>query len=548
MAGRSVSRITSYGRAFSALEVDRKLAAACLGLAAAWFMLNHAGIVGGWLYCPPGFEPFFASRYGDVAQYLTWAKAYESAWFIPNYHAPWITDPALFNPVLLLISRASNLSGVAIQGSLLVAHFFAYLLCGYGLFRCIRTFAVSRRERALALVVMLCSVPLPSLLAPLALLAGFQQTPGIGSFLYLSTDSFLHALPGSLLSTVGTGTTLLCLGFVGDYLQSRRRRYCLLAAAVAFASAILHPFEIVLIVTVTSVVLLAARDLRAAGVMAVAGAAGILPYAATAARVSWIRDAAAQNVFHPGNPLLLLASLGLPTVIALALVARRPTVIDRQDLLLGTWVLAPLVLVYVPGLPWTQHLFDGYHCAVGMFVARRLGGRYETVSPSVGLRRRAVHAIVGGVGALSLCTYPVYWYKTFQSGSAVEPTQLVNTIVSQDERALLEWFSENAGADELVMAPSSLAPWMATVPMHSFGSHYIFSIDASDQEQFARSFYAGQLDPGQASSVLREYGARYVVMPSTTRTDLPGFSERTTIGSWRVLENPNNQMKPYATR
>jgi len=99
-----------------------------------------------------------------------------------------------------------------------------------------------------------------------------------------------------------------------------------------------------------------------------------------------------------------------------------------------------------------------------------------------------------------------------------------------------------------VLSPPDIAPWLAAVPMHSFGSHFIFSLTFAEQNAFAEDFFAGRLDSNRAEEGLAHYGVRYIVAPENTRLELSGYSEPGVIGKWRVFENPRNRMKQYSWR
>ena len=58
------------------------------------FICNNLAIIAGWLHTPPGFEPMFLHGCQSVAQYMTWIEGFRFANVIPNYHAPWQTEPA----------------------------------------------------------------------------------------------------------------------------------------------------------------------------------------------------------------------------------------------------------------------------------------------------------------------------------------------------------------------------------------------------------------------------------------------------------------------
>ena len=65
-----------------------------LFLAVVLFGLNNLAVLGGLVDLPEGYIPTFMIRDADIAQYLTWLKAFQRHLLIPDYQAPWLTEPA----------------------------------------------------------------------------------------------------------------------------------------------------------------------------------------------------------------------------------------------------------------------------------------------------------------------------------------------------------------------------------------------------------------------------------------------------------------------
>src|SRR5215813_6097118 len=68
-------------------------------------VINHAGVISGIVAPPPGYAPAYYTLNFDIPEYITWAELSKTHWLLPNYHAPWITEPALFQPMLQLVGR-----------------------------------------------------------------------------------------------------------------------------------------------------------------------------------------------------------------------------------------------------------------------------------------------------------------------------------------------------------------------------------------------------------------------------------------------------------
>jgi hypothetical protein len=525
------------------VEVASSTLVTCLTIAFVFYVFNASGIIAGILAPPPGFEPLFTNRTADYAQYETWVQAYRrGGMFITNYHAPWLTEPALFNAFAFIVGRFGAGAGQLIASELL--RLLAYLLCGYGWYRCLMVFGENRSERNAAIVIALCSVPVLSLFAAPMAIATSDTVPGFGAFLFLAYDGFLHALPGNVPTTIGTALTLLSFALVGEYLRDGNPRRVIAAVVLNGVSAFLHPFEFVLVTAACGAVLLFSRHLSKAIALGLAAAIGLAPYVWATVTTDWVRDASRLTNFDIPDPVRLVASLGIPTLVGLLLVLRRPPSV-KNDRLLSAWVLLTLVLLYVPGVPHPQHLLDGYHVAVGLWVVSLARGHplWEDVRNRFGTRTMRMAAIVT-VG-LSLLVYPTYWAGAFMAGNEVSPRRYPSTVRSTNERLLIEWLRQNASPDDLILAPPGTAGWVATVPMHSVASHWLFSLTYEEQLDFARSLFAGQLTADVARKTLDEWGVRFIVVPENQSLEVPGFSPRETVGGWRVLENPTNRMRDY---
>src|ERR1700693_4601890 len=76
---------------------------AALGLVL--FFIHQAGPISGALRPPPGCAPAWAVRNLDLPQYITWITAARTGTILANYHAPLLTEPALFQPLFIAASR-----------------------------------------------------------------------------------------------------------------------------------------------------------------------------------------------------------------------------------------------------------------------------------------------------------------------------------------------------------------------------------------------------------------------------------------------------------
>ena len=526
-------------------------------LAVVLFGLNNLAAISGWLNPPPAHAATLMARTHDVALYLGLANGFAANNLVPSYAAPWLIEPAFFNPIQWMLGRVSRLTGGDVVVVYLVFHFLSYVLAAAALFFAVRTFTTSTRQQWAVFGVLLCIVPLPSLAVLPLFLAGHAGPPiGAGYFVWLSSDGFFHGISGSALVTFGTATTLLAFTLLARYLQTERKRYFHLAVLTAFVSAFAHATEIFLIVAAGTIALVWwragawTRALPEIGLLSAAGICGLAPYAIMTARQPWLRELANQSRWQlPGGPHEILLMLGLPAAAVLGCLVTRPTMPASTDRLLQCWFGSTLVGIYLPLMPSPQHLFDGFHYATALLLVRQTA-QSAVARRIYNARPRLVWASAVGVFVLSLSAYVAYYHQSYRDGRAVRPERLFSTVAPNDERAVVSWLRQSAAENQLVLAPPATAPWLMAVPMHSFAGHWHWSLTYSEQARLADDFYAGALTPEAARAMLTDYGIRYVVVPEGTRAKayLTGYAERVTLGALTIYESPSLSMRPYPTR
>jgi hypothetical protein len=524
-----------------------------LALAVVLFGLNNMAVLSGWMNPPEGYAPLLLTRSGDVAQYLTWMRAFQSQMTIPNYHTPWYTEPALFNPLLWMSAQLCYYLGMRLEVGYLLLQLLFYVIAAYSLVSALGAFMKTANQVYAALLIMFCSVPLETLKQiPRLVLGRNAGLPGMEDFVWWSSDGFFHGISGSLLVTAGTATTLMAFGLLAKYFDTNIKKYLVYASIVTFCSAIIHPFEVFVIVSAGVIALLwrSGREWRTAvpdiSILGFAGLLGIAPYVLQVLGHQWLRDLAGLNRWSPGSPFRVLVMLGLPTILALGFLLTKPRLTAKTDALLLSWVGCALIGIYVPWLPWSQHLLDGFHYAVAMLLVRQAAQNNLVGWISSAYPRLFKTSLVAWL-VLSLTAYTTFYYRSFLDGRAGEPEFLLSAIAPRDELASISWMRNNARPDQLVLAPREHAAWFATVPMHSLASHYISSLSYADQKRQVEEFYEGRLNLKAARQMLSDYGVSYVVMPegSPAIDYLAEREKRVKFGSLVIYELIGHTMKPY---
>jgi hypothetical protein len=533
-----------------------KFAPLLLGLGL--FVVNNLAVFSGWVAPPDGYVALLRVDSPDNAIYDAWLRSSVERLLHPNFQAPWLTEPAVAMPLMFLVARMSGLMGIALDLGWLLAHLALHVLTAYALVAALEAFLKSHHERWMAFVAIVLVVPVQSLLVlPSAVLPldqfGVSSLPGLAKFVWTTSDGFFHGISSSHLVTYGTAMTLAAFAFLARYMETGRARHLAASGIAVFLCGLVHPYEPYLIIGAGSLALviwqwpLVGRAVPGVAVLGGCGALGVAPMAAAALTTPWVRDTAGITRWNAPNLGELLVTLGLPAMAAVVLVAVRPRIMrSATDVLLQCWVVGTLVAIYLPFVPWSQHLLDGFHYGVGMLLVRQV-----TQTPwIVGVwtrHRRPVAVLVGALLVLSVVPYVAYSIQSWHDGRRPEPDRLFRSVAPAEDVAARNWLAENARHTDLVLAPLGRATWFASVPMHSFASNRLFSITFREQSRLSGEFFSGGMDADAANRLLSGYGVRWVVVPraSPAVAYIAHARERARFGHWAIYELEGNTMKPY---
>jgi hypothetical protein len=501
------------------------------------FLLHHAGVVSGALAPPPGFEPAWTLRNLDVPQYLTWLEAARREILLPDYHAPWVTEPALFQPLLLAAAR----TGLPTLAAYYVPVVAGYIFAAFALLSACAVFCPGR-ETGFALLTAFCTVPfrlIGWLIAQVFPLPKGLVVLGLLDYSYDTADGlFRGGMSNSVTLSVGTGLVLLSMAALARYVESGRRRHLLWLGAFTFLSAFLHPFEVFVIVAAAAVPLCLRRRIWPWMGVALCGLAGLAPYLALSFLHRWLRDVS-ELTRYPLQPFWILANFGIPLVLLVYLLLLRFRLPRASDGVLQSWFLATIMVPFLPGAPFAPHLFDGFAYCVGFLLVRRIAA-YPPLVAALGRHRRWAWSAVGAVTAVSVASLGVLYGQIWRDGRRAEPEWLLSSVRPVWERPLIAWFQSNAPVDALVLSPVDVAPWIATAPLPSFASHDVFGITYRRQHDLAERFFRGE---DLRKDLLDEYGVRFVAAPAGLT--VPGGMRRADVGPWRIYEFPEARMKAY---
>jgi hypothetical protein len=522
--------------------VRRTLYAILLG--SSLCLVNHIGVIAGVVDPPPGYQPAYYLRNLDVPQYLTWLELARTHWLLPNEHAPWQTEPALFEPLFTIAARTGLPTIVAYYGLQLLL----YWLAAYALILAAETFMKTRRAIMYAALVVLSALPLRMLGWTFAKALGLPAVAqlvlsyGLVEYGYDTADGLVRGgLSNSALLTFGTAMTLFAFTNLAKFVTGRERRHYYWLLACVFLDGLFHPFEI-FVITAAAVWPLwkAARKKECLWLFLAAGA-GMLPYVIETARFTWTRDLSQLvSPWKMGSPVWVLLVYGIPAMLICWLMLIRFRVERPEDEILQSWFLCAALLPMIPGMTSGIHTFDGYVYAIGFLLVRKAQSD-KLISRLFQERPGTMRWALAGWGVVSVLALGTGYVQMWKDGKSANP-EFLSAVAPNDEVAMLAWMKANLPHDRLVLAPEAMAPWVAAIPMHSVGSHDLFSVTYQAQRDLASRFYQGQ---PIAKDLIDGFGVSYVVAPADAPIVLAGGRLLHQEASLRLYEVAGERMKPY---
>ncbi|MBZ5673798.1 MAG: hypothetical protein LAP61_06085 [Acidobacteriia bacterium] len=506
------------------------------------FFLQQVAVISGVLAPPPGYEPAWALRSLDLPQYVTWLAAGRTSFLLPNYHAPWVSEPAAFQPLFLVAGWIPLPPLAAYQ----VLSLVLYIAAGMALIYAVRVFCPE--HPGYALLASACAMPLWLLVLTISkifhslLLFGLGLS-GIVSYTYNSADGlFRGGLVAAPTLSAGTAFVLLFMAVLAVYVRNRQLREARILMALAFFSAFFHPFEIYVMVAASAIPLWQCGRFKTWIGVAAAGALGTAPYVFASISSEWLRDVG-ERIRYPMYAFWIPENYGLPFFLLVYLLLIRFRMSRPEDRVLQSWFLATIVLAFIPGISFPSHLFNGFVYCLGFLLVQRVVSDPQLLPVLHRYRRMAISALAGVVLVTGVSFFLVY-RQLWSDGRRAEPEWFLTAVRPASERTLLEWLQTHADRRDLVLSPPELAPWVATIPLPSFASHDFFSITYTDQMKLSDAFYRGE---NMQNDLLAAYGVRFAVVPASSPAvnRLPAEAFRESIGPWRIYEFPDARMKPY---
>ena len=511
------------------------------------YLLQILPILSAALTTPEGYVPAWAIRNLDLPQYLTWAEAGRNAWFFPNYHAPWRTEPWMFQPLMSVVGHVAQWTQQPVLLIYNLSHWLVVVAGTYCLIAALRTFCPRWSEARWAVFWMICSVPVFLLAYPLAGLTPLPRqffAVGMITWGYETADGLIRGGQSNCFSLSWSTTVILAgVTLLGRFLQSRNRQLYWAFCALVGVATFLHPFESFLLVPLAYAALVLAKQFAPAMLVTplVAAGLGMSPYLWAAMQSESLRDASGLLDWRMSSPLWVPSSFGIPAILLIYLLLLRLRLPEATDKLLACWFGLCPVLAYVPGIPFALHLFNGYAVCIGMLLVRRYRADPKLVA-TISRAPRFCRSLTSAVALLSLVSLALFYRQAWQDGRRAE-TELLLSAVEPAEQANLLATLRSLPQDGAVLAPAELAPWVATTLHSAWGSHDFLSITHAAQSQEAARFYAGETTEEQRLTFISGRRFRYVVTSQPGL--LPSQSAIASAGRYQLYAFPGNTLGRY---
>jgi hypothetical protein len=539
---RQLERHSKFAQSSGVL--GQGLFALALGLLS--WSLNNLNILRAHIQTPAGTHPSWTPREIDVAQHLTWVNAMRNAWVIPDYHMPAATTPAIFCPLMALLGQLTKV-GIDASAAYAVAQLAVGIVAVYCILVSLRLFLVSRWQAMAAVVLVFASVPLTSLLNVWRALRGQDFALPI----FFVSDGLFSIGPLSIV--FGAASVYASLILLTRYLLIGRRRYLFLTAAFAAVAGLCHPFEVFTIMAATTLTLIVLRWPNLRGALAesliviVPAGLSVLPYVYFSLTVPWMRQMTAQNIYRLPDLLRLLGILGIPAAFVLANLVIGPRLRATSDVVLQCWFAATLMVMHIPKLPFALHAADGLGLITALLAVRQIS-QLPRLRSWVALRPRMARLAATVVLVPAIVVHAGVRYKMFRDSIKHESPLGASAVSTQAEYDLVRWFARNASGGDLVIAPGNETSWMlATAPVHTIASHWLFSGTYGHQLMLRDSFYRGDWTDETARDFLRKYGINYVVATegSPVHRVLSAYPKAALFPPFTLYHLPENHMQDH---
>jgi hypothetical protein len=439
----------------------------------------------------------------DSLSYAAWTRqAADGALLFQVKYTGIDHDAVIFQPVFLIAGWLQAATEWPTGAALLAVRTLGVLGFVWTFHWFCLGFSLSRRQRVLALLLVVVSSGFGGLLAPAGLRSADVWMPDLNTLWSLVWNPVLSFSLVLLLAVAGN---------LQRHQRDGRRRRLIAAGALTGLLAFVHPYDVVpaALLGLFAVGTASPRSRMLGSLVSFAlPAAPPVLFQGSLALFHPVLSAHSGALMESPAPWSYLTGLGLPLVLAVAAVVMLgPRRIWRDYRLLVFWILATALLLYLP--VWFQRRFvTGLHpsvCVLGAVGLDLLATR------AAGGRRPVWGSIVAALLAASSITH-VHNARMTLVGLRQNPSFY---FLPRPIAEALDFLASDSHPSDKVLAHANVA---THIPGRTGNTvthgHWAQSVDAEDHDRWLRFLFATKadgLDPQRAAS-LSERGIDYVVV------------------------------------
>jgi hypothetical protein len=470
----------------------------------------------------------FILNVSDHSQYLSWYKAFQTNYLIPNRLTPEANPPIFFNLLWWVLGRFGRYSGLDYS---LVYQLFRWLAGAFFLatvygFAALVFPSVPRRRTAFLIIALGAGLGWVLVVLKYTLARGELLFP---LDLYIAEgNSFLCVLAYPHFAEAA-GLILAVLGLLLVGQQQNRLRYAVYAGLVAMFLGWQHAYDLVIVWGVPAAYIgvrwLLDRRLPAYWIKALL-TVGLLSwppalYSVLLTRLNPIwKEVLAQfanaGVYSP-SPLHMFILMGLPLMAALVALGLRlhdhirrgvttSSTSTNHELFVGVWFVMGWALTYLPA-DFQVHMINSWQVPVGLLATI---GLLDYFLPVASRRRevgRLALPVVTVFVVLAVMTNVYLWLWRFADLNRHDyPYYLY-----RDEVTAMQWLEQNAPADSIVFSVYDTGRYIPGISgQRAFLGHWAQTLDFYGKSNMVQEFFATGIDDIWRQEILQRYGVDYI--------------------------------------
>lgn len=480
----------------------------------------------GYLTTPPG-KHFMGLMLNvpDHGQYLSWWRAFQSDFLIPNRLTPEPNQPMFFNLLWWFLAQVSRLTGLGYAGVYQILRFGAGISLMAAVYRLAAVFFVDLARRKMVFLLVAFSSGFGWLLVVIKYL--FPSAGMIYPLLLYNAESnyFLSLLGYPHFALAGA-----CMAVIFEYVyrgaRSGQMRHFLIAGGWALLLGWTHAYDLLIIYGVTGIFFVARWLSQRAfpkrffwGALAVglmSGWAALYSFLLTTLDPLWkevLDQFENAGVYTPLPPFLFFL-FGVPLFLAVAalVVWFREKRWDDARVFLAVWFFVGFALLYIP-TDFQIHMLNSWQIPV-MFLA--VAYLFDVLTPAfrqwtaarrmIGVEPARRLAVLLLVLVIPTNLYLLAWRFVDLSRYGYP------YYLEQDYIQAFDWLRANTAPEMVVLSSLEIGQYVPGISGNSaFLAHWANTVDYFDKVQRVQGFFAANAPAAYRLETVRQFGVDYVL-------------------------------------